>query len=253
MLAAFPTALHLGPLTLHLYGIGLAIATYVTYRYVAHRLEQRGIDATRWGFLAGMTVLAALVGARLAHVATNWSFYSNVPSQIVALWGGGLSSFGGLALGVPVAIVMVRRTWPDRSLLGMADIIVPALVAGWALGRLLGPQFMVGGGGHPTTQWFGMTYEGQAGRRVPVPLIQAAEDALLWLGLVWTERRAPRGVVTGLGLLIWGVVRTLDERWLLGEMGRLGSISVQVSGLALAAGGLTILIKSVRANRAVKN
>ena len=253
MLAAFPTALHLGPLTLHLYGVGLAVATYVTFRYVARRLEQRGVDATRWGFLAGVTVLAAIAGARIAHVATNWNYYSTFPSQIVALWGGGLSSFGGLALGVPVAIVLIRRTWPDRSLLAMADIIVPALVAGWALGRLLGPQFMVGGGGHLTTQWFGMTYDGQSGRRVPVPLIQAAEDALLWLGLLWTERRAPRGVVTGVGLLIWGVVRTLDERWLLGEMGHLGSVGVQVSGLILAGVGLVILLKSLRENRAVKN
>jgi len=253
VLAAFPTALHLGPFTLHLYGIGLAIAVYVTFRYVAHRLSQRGIDSSRWGAIAGATVIAALIGARIAHVATNWHYYSTFPSQIVALWGGGLSSFGGIALATPVAIVLVRRTWPQHSLLTIADIIVPALVAGWALGRLLGPQFMVGGGGHLTTQWFGMTYEGQIGKRVPVPLIQAAEDALLWMGLLWTERRAPRGVVTGLALLIWGVVRTLDERWLLGEAGHIGSVSVQISGLVLAGIGLLICIKAVRGNRAVKN
>ena len=251
MLASFPTALHLGPLTLHLYGVGLATATYVTFRYAQHRLVARGISVTRWSRLAAITIVAAIIGARAAHVATNWDYYSTFPSQILSLWGGGLSSFGGIALGVPVAVFVARRYWPERSILELSDVIVPALVAGWALGRLLGPQFMVGGGGHLTTQWFGLSYEGQTGKRVPVPLIQAAEDALLWLTLLWFERRATRGTVTGLALLIWGVVRSVDERLLLGETGHAGSVGVQIAGVLCALLGLALCVNSRRSR--VKN
>ena len=61
-------------------------------------------------------------------------------------------------------------------------------MAAWAMGRLLGPQLMVAGGGHPTHQWFGMYYSGQVGRRIPVPLIQATEDFCVYLVLIAIER-----------------------------------------------------------------
>ncbi len=83
---------------------------------------------------------------------------------------------------------------PHTRLAAFTDALIPALVAGWALGRVLGPQFMVNGGGHETTSWFGMHYVGQVGKRVPVPLIQGGEDAVLWLLLLrleakWTHAR----------------------------------------------------------------
>ena len=103
---------------------------------------------------------------------------------------------------------------------------------------------MVDGGGHLTHQWFGMYYHGQAGKRVPVPLIQGAEDALLWLSLLRIERRPPRvGLVTGVTLLVWGLVRAFDERWLLGQQSHSGSIGVQLAGLALALTGAVVLIR----------
>ena len=61
------------------------------------------------------------------------------------------------------------------------DLVTPVLLACWALGRLLVPQLMVAGGGHPTHQWFGMYYAGQAGRRLPVPIFQALEDFTVYL------------------------------------------------------------------------
>jgi hypothetical protein len=122
--------------------------------------------------------------------------------------------------------------------------MVPALIAGWALGRVLGPQFMVDGGGHLTHQWFGLSYYGQVGKRVPVPLIQGAEDCLLWLALLGLERQKigqRAGVVTGAGMIIWGLVRALDERLLLGQHSHSGSLGVQFAGVALALAGVVVL------------
>ena len=132
------------------------------------------------------------------------------------------------------------------SLLAFCDALVPALVAGWALGRVLGPQFMVAGGGHLTHQWFGLHYAGQVGKRVPVPLIQGAEDALL-VGAARARASAgasPRasGASPGAAMLIWGLVRTLDERLLLGQQSHSGSLGVQGAGLALALGGAAVLV-----------
>ena len=185
------------------------------------------------------------MGARLANIATNWSYYSGHPGRWIAVWQGGLASFGGIALALVVGLVLRRRWWPQTRLTKFTDALVPALIAGWALGRVLGPQFMVDGGGHLTNQWFGIHYAGEVGKRVPVPLLQGAEDALLWLALLGVERtrlKSTVGVITALGMIVWGLVRALDERLLLGQESHSGSVGVQLAGLALALAGVVTLI-----------
>jgi phosphatidylglycerol:prolipoprotein diacylglycerol transferase len=244
-----PTSFHLGPLVFHLYGFGLAIAAYVCYLYSRRRLGRAGFHLEPFARYAAALVVSGLVGARLAHVATNWSYYAGHPVRWLEVWQGGLASFGGLALAVPVALVLQRRWWPGSSLARFADAMVPALIAGWALGRVLGPQFMIDGGGHLTHQWFGLSYAGQSGKRVPVPLIQGAEDCLLWLALLALERRAlarRAGVVAGAGMIVWGLVRALDERLLLGQESHSGSIGVQIAGVALAVAGALLVARQLR-------
>jgi hypothetical protein len=129
-------------------------------------------------------------------------------------------------------------------------------MAAWAMGRLLGPQLMVAGGGHPTHQWFGMYYAGQSGRRLPVPLFQAAEDFSVYIVLILIERRLnrwpdgavrtgyPAGTVIGTGMVLWGIERALDEHLWLGEDGHLGSLLVQIAGVLLVVGGSIVLFRT---------
>jgi phosphatidylglycerol---prolipoprotein diacylglyceryl transferase len=242
-----PTSFHVGPLVFHLYGFGLAIAAYVCFLYARRRLEGRGFDVAPFTRFAWALIVSGLVGARLAHVVTNWGYYSGHPVRWLELWQGGLASFGGLALAIPVGLYLQRRWWPASSLARFTDALVPALIAGWALGRVLGPQFMVDGGGHLTHQWFGLSYAGQSGKRVPVPLIQGAEDCLLWLLLLALDKRtrARDGVLTAVGMIVWGLVRALDERLLLGQESHSGSVGVQLAGLALAACGVVLLVRQL--------
>jgi phosphatidylglycerol:prolipoprotein diacylglycerol transferase len=254
VISTLPTAIAVGPFTFYLYGLGLATAAWVSYRAIQRRLSSRALPTEKWAYFAAATIGSGLLGARAAHVATNWSYYRDHLSSVASLWQGGLASFGGIAVATPVALVLARRWWPQRTMLEFADILIPAIVAGWALGRALGPQFMYAGGGHETHQWFGLTYAGQTGRRVPVPLIQAAEDGLLWLLLLRIERlRAVPGTVTGMAMAIWGTVRFLDEYFLLGEQGHSGSLAVQGASLALAVGGLLLLSRVVRQRRNLPN
>jgi phosphatidylglycerol:prolipoprotein diacylglycerol transferase len=247
-----PTSFHLGPLVFHTYGFGLAIAAYVCFLYARRRLATSGFDVRPFAKYAFALIVAGLIGARLANIATNWGYYSGHPARWIAVWQGGLASFGGIALALPVALILQRRWWPASSLAAFTDGLVPALIAGWALGRVLGPQFMVNGGGHLTHQWFGIHYHGQVGRRVPVPLIQGAEDALLWLGLLGLERRSltrVAGLLTGVAMFVWGIVRALDERLLLGQESHSGSLGVQIAGVVLAVGGLVLIVRQTRTAR----
>lgn len=253
-----PVAFHIGPIEVHTYGIGLAIAFWFGYVYFCRRLRAKG---QRSDWVAGMfvwVIVAAVVGARALHVLSNLSFYDANPSDVFAIWHGGLSSFGGILFAVPVGIWQTHRRLPELTIVEALDLVAPVLMAAWAIGRLLGPQLMVAGGGHPTHQWFGMYYAGQVGRRLPVPIFQAMEDGSIFFVLILVERRLrrwpdrsprrgyPPGGVLGVGMVLWGIERFLDEHLWLGEEGHLGSLLVQGAGIALVVAGVALLVVTRR-------
>jgi phosphatidylglycerol:prolipoprotein diacylglycerol transferase len=187
-----PVSFHIGPLVVHTYGIGLAVTFWFAYRYFDRRLRRAGYPSEWLATLFVSVIVAAVVGARAMHVLANLSYYLHSPGQVLAIWNGGLSSWGGLLLAVPTGIVVTRRRCPQLRLGRAMDLVAPVLAAAWAMGRLLGPQLMVAGGGHLTHQWFGMYYADQPGRRLPVPIFQAAEDFAIFCVLVYVERRLRR-------------------------------------------------------------
>ena len=77
-------------------------------------------------------------------------------------------------------LILARKRCPTLPTIKALDIVSPVLMAAWGVGRLLGPQLMVAGGGHPTSQWFGMYYAGEAGKRLPVPIFQSIESFIIW-------------------------------------------------------------------------
>ena len=280
-----PVAFHIWFLEVHTYGIGLALTFWFGLRYTERRVRNAGYP---WQWVTGMflwVIVAAIVGARALHVVSNLSFYSHHPAQVFAIWQGGLSSFGGLLFAVPVAIVSSRRRCPQLPSMRFADLMAPVLMACWGIGRLLGPQLMVAGGGHPTNQWFGMYYAGQVGKRLPVPIFQSIEDFTIFGILLLVERwlrsiapvpaavaaapveavgepgeaaggaapattpparvLPPAGIVIGVGMVLWGIERFFDEHLWLGEDGHLGSLLVQGAGILLAVAGTLLLISRI--------
>ena len=256
-----PVVFHLGPLQVHTYGIGLALTFWFAFTYFERRLRKNGYP-TEWFVPVFLwIVLAAVVGARVLHVVSNLGYYGHHVVEVLAIWHGGLSSFGGLLFAVPTGIWLTRRRCPELPIGRALDLIAPVLMASWSLGRLLGPQLMVAGGGHPTHQWFGMYYSGQVGRRLPVPLFQATEDFCVYVVLIALEHRLnrwsdgsarsgyPTGTIIGTAMVLWGIERSLDEHLWLGEDGHLGSLLVQIAGVALVLGGGFVLLRTRHAWR----
>ncbi|HEY2562350.1 MAG TPA: prolipoprotein diacylglyceryl transferase family protein [Acidimicrobiales bacterium] len=228
-----PVAFHIWFIEVHTYGIGLALTFWFGLRYFERRLRNNGYP-TEW--VTGMfiwVIVAAIVGARVVSVLPNLSQYRSDPMQVFAIWQGGLSSFGGLIFAIPVGIIVSRRRCPEISTVRLLDLIAPVLMAAWGIGRLLGPQLMVRGGGHPTTAWFGMYYAGEVGKRLPVPIFQAIGDfaifGILLLVERWLRSQAPKdlaadsvgagsgagsgaGVVTGAGAGSGGLVSSVSAR-----------------------------------------
>jgi phosphatidylglycerol:prolipoprotein diacylglycerol transferase len=245
-----PVVFHIGPLQIHTYGIGLALTFLFAAWYLTRRLRAKGLSSEWVGDAAFWIIIAAVIGARVVHVVANAGFYIDNPSEIPVVWHGGLSSFGGLLFAVPTGIYLAKKRAPEIGTLRGLDIAVPVLAAAWSLGRLLGPQVMVNGGGHRTNAWYGMAYAGQQGDRVPVPIFQSLMDLVTFLILIAIDRRTdghPRGAITALGAGLWGFSRFIEEWFWLGVPGRWDS--VEVIGLIMSAAGWIWLALIVRRSR----
>ncbi|WP_420453809.1 prolipoprotein diacylglyceryl transferase [Ilumatobacter sp.] len=127
-------SIDLGPLSLNVYGLAIALGVVVAVWVFGRRLEQRGVgtadDASSIGVWA---VLAGVIGARLYHVATDWERYADDLGGIVRIWEGGLGIPGGLGLGIPVGLYLARRRGIPLST--AATCAAPAIPFAQAIGR----------------------------------------------------------------------------------------------------------------------
>lgn len=245
-----PISFQIGPFTLYLYGIGLAITFWFGFRYIEKQLKRYGYES-QW--LEGAfiwIIIAAIVGARLIHVVANMAFYINSPIQVFEVWNGGLSSFGGLLFGIPTGFYFAKLKCPKLGLVQALDLASPPLMASWALGRLLGPQLMYRGGGLPTHAWYGLRYAGEVGKRFPVPIFQSIECLGIFLVLLALERKfqqRPQGLLIATLLALWGMARFNDEYMWLAKPQLWDA--VEVTGIIMAVVGWILIAFLLKNNK----
>lgn len=138
LLSAIPSpssgTLEIGPLKLNAYGLMIALGVVAAVWLAGRRLEQRGIG-TRDDIseMALWAVPAGVIGARLYHVVTDWSRFSDNPGDIVKIWEGGLGIWGGIALGVIVGLWVIKRKGLPIAL--TLTCVTPALPLAQSIGR----------------------------------------------------------------------------------------------------------------------
>lgn len=126
-------ALQFGPFAIHWYAIlivtGGALAVWLACREAPRRnmTADDVIDFVLWAVPAG------LVGVRAYYVAFQWSYYSQHPDQIIALWDGGGAIYGGLIAGA--IVVFVFSYYRMKNPLDLLDIAVPGVFLAQAFGR----------------------------------------------------------------------------------------------------------------------
>jgi prolipoprotein diacylglyceryl transferase len=127
-------SIEIGPLSLNLYGLMIALGVVAAVWLFGVRLEERRVgtkdDASA---IAIWAVLAGVIGSRLYHVATDWERFDDNLSAIPKIWEGGLGIPGGLLLGIPVGMYMAHRR--DISVAIAATCAPPAIPLAQAIGR----------------------------------------------------------------------------------------------------------------------
>lgn len=80
-------------------------------------------------------LIAGLVGSRILYIITRWDAeYARNPMKVFYIWEGGLVFYGGLIAATLTAYWFVRKH--RIAFLPYADILVPSVALGHALGRL---------------------------------------------------------------------------------------------------------------------
>ena len=138
MIASIPSpsfnSIDIGPLSINLYGLCIALGVVAAVWLFGKRLEERQAgtrdDAAA---IAVWAVLAGVIGARLYHVATDWDRFEDNYESIPAIWEGGLGIPGGLLFGIPVGLWMSRRREIPTAV--AATAAAPAIPLAQAIGR----------------------------------------------------------------------------------------------------------------------
>ena len=248
----FPELFHLGPITIYTYGVLLAASYLLGLRLAMWRATRAGLDANRVLDLGIYIIIAALIGAKLLLVVTDFDEFKRDPSAILSLARSGGVFYGGLILAVAAAFWYIAKHrlpfWKT------CDVFAPGIALGHVTGRL---GCLAAGCcyGRPTTVAWAITFTNPLARANvgtplgiplhPTQLYESAAELLILIVLLWTERKGRpfAGRTFWLYMLLYAVSRYIIEIYRGDPRGSVGIFSTsQLISLILAPLAIAMLV-----------
>jgi prolipoprotein diacylglyceryl transferase len=218
VLAAIPSphtgVYHVGPLTLHMYGVMLLVAIAACIWLTGRRWVAWGGDWDLVYRMAVWGVIAGIVGARIYHLITSWNQDPAIHAHWYgpfAVWEGGLGIWGAIPFGVAMGALIVRRS--GNSVRLMMDAVAPGLLLAQGIGRW-GNYFNQELYGKATSLPWGLKIDAYPGQTFhPTFLYECIWDILGVLALLWIDRRFKlrRPALFALYVAIYCAFRMFEE------------------------------------------
>jgi len=125
------------------YGILVCLGIFAAFSYFVYRARQQHIVFDDMLDIALVTVITAVIGARLyfvvfygGYLETDGTFIENVLGtlyNVIAVWNGGLAIYGGIIFG---ALAVLFMSWRKKiSFFTLGDMAVPSVMLGQIIGR----------------------------------------------------------------------------------------------------------------------
>src|SRR6185312_13009246 len=248
----YPRLFEAGPITVYTYGVLLAAAYLLGLQLARVRAKARGLDANRVLDLGIYIIIAALIGAKLLLLVTDFRTFSSNPRELLTLARSGGVFYGGLILAVVVALVYIRKI--GLPLWTTCDVFAPGIAVGHVVGRF-GCLFAGCCYGKPTTLPWGLTFTDRfaaanVGTPLGVPLhrtqiYEAGAEAIILGILLATERkgRPYPGRTFWLYMLLYAISRFIIEFYRGDPRGTVFSLSTsQFISVVLAPLALAMLV-----------
>lgn len=245
----FPNLFSIGPVTLHTYGLFVAMGFLCALMVTMKLGRSEGIGPQQVMDMGFLLIVAALVGSRLLYVFMNFSYYLENPLAVLKVWEGGLVFSGGI-LGVLCAVFyLVKKT--GLSFWQIGDLWAPGVALGQGIGRI--GCFMAGCCyGRPVEGGFGVVFthlESLAPRNIalyPTQIYASLLGVAIFVALyLLHKKKAFQGQVCLWFLILHSTARLFEERFRGDDRGMLWGTDVTVTqgvALALLAGGITMLL-----------
>jgi phosphatidylglycerol---prolipoprotein diacylglyceryl transferase len=230
----YPRLFELGPITVYTYGVLLAAAYLLGLQLARVRASARGLDANRILDLGIYIIIAALIGAKLLLLVTDFDAFRSNPRELLTLARSGGVFYGGLILAVVVALFYIRKI--GLPLWTTCDVFAPGIAVGHVVGRF-GCLFAGCCYGKPTNLPWGITFrdpfaQANVGTPLnqplhPTQLYEAGAELIILIILLTTERkgRPYPGRTFWLYMLLYAVSRFIIEFYRGDERGSVGIFS----------------------------
>ncbi len=126
-------SIHIFGFEITIYGILIAVGMFLGIGLIVLEAKRKGCDQDRYLDMLIISLIAAVVGARLFYVAFSWELYRGNPLEILNTRNGGTAFYGGLLGGVLGAAAFCRIK--KLSFGQMADASSVGILLGQAIGR----------------------------------------------------------------------------------------------------------------------
>lgn len=202
--------LSIGNLTVSSFGVFLAAGFLLGIFLVWRLCRAWDLDEERSLDLILLTVIGALIGARVYFIIGHLQLFLASPLNLILINKvPGFSFWGGILGGWLTMYFFAKRSRMDFWL--VSDIAAAGVLGGLILSNI-GCFFGGCNVGTPTSAFFAVTMVGSLGKRWP---IQAIEGLLLSISLVkiWSQATHfhQRGKIASLGLVLVGVIKLMLE------------------------------------------
>lgn len=176
--------------------LGMGIPTYLLVislvyclgiYYLFNRLKRYDLSPMLATDLILVAMIFGFLGARIFYVIYQEpKFYFSDPSQIFMFWNGGFIFFGGFLLAFAASYIFLKFKSENIGL--WMDAIAPVLALGYGLGRVA--CFLNGCCyGHVCALPWGIQFPGLYGLRHPTQLYAVIYELIVWLILLFLERK----------------------------------------------------------------
>ena len=118
---------------IYLYGVIIACAFLLGILYASKHAKYTGLTEDNVYDTVIWMIPMSIIGARLYFVLFQLDYYKAHPSEIFAIWEGGLAIYGGIIAGIITVYIVckVKKIKP----LALMDVLIIACILGQAIGR----------------------------------------------------------------------------------------------------------------------
>lgn len=127
----------IGPLTLQVWGLFVALGMTLAIWIIYKRSKKLGLNPDSMFNLGFWMILFGILFARIFHIVFyEPTFYFSYPSEILKIWHGGMSSFGGMFGAALCFGGFIKKHDLRAKIFTIADLVSFSAVFGWIVGRI---------------------------------------------------------------------------------------------------------------------